>query len=112
MALVDPNFEQHRQTWLGFTRVVRYAMAVIVLILIGLAIFTLGRGGAPRSPLDALASEGRAALPAARAMTKTKKSENDKVPSHHSCHMPYVAKQPINAIVRLAPAAAANSGGH
>jgi hypothetical protein len=41
MALVDPNFEQHRQTWLGFTRVVRYAMAVIVLILIGLAIFTL-----------------------------------------------------------------------
>ena len=41
MALVDPNFEQHRQTWLGFTRVVRNAMAVIVLILIGLAIFTL-----------------------------------------------------------------------
>ena len=41
MAIVDPNFEQHRQTWLGFTRVVRYAMAVIVLILIGLAIFTL-----------------------------------------------------------------------
>jgi hypothetical protein len=41
MALVDPNFEQHRQTWIGFTRVVRYAMAAIVLILIGLAIFTL-----------------------------------------------------------------------
>jgi hypothetical protein len=41
MALVDPNFEQHRQTWIGFTWVVRYAMAVIVLILIGLAIFTL-----------------------------------------------------------------------
>jgi hypothetical protein len=41
MALVDPNFEQHRQTWIGFTRVVRYAMVVIVLILIGLAIFTL-----------------------------------------------------------------------
>ena len=41
MALVDPNFEQHRQTWIGFTRVARYAMAVIVLILIGLAIFTL-----------------------------------------------------------------------
>ena len=31
MALVDPNFEQHRQTWIGFTRVVRYAMAVIIL---------------------------------------------------------------------------------
>ena len=41
MALVDPDFEQHRRTWIGFTRVVRYAMAVIVLILIGLAIFTL-----------------------------------------------------------------------
>jgi hypothetical protein len=41
MALIDPNFEQHRQTWIGFTQVVRYAMAVIVLILIGLAIFTL-----------------------------------------------------------------------
>jgi hypothetical protein len=41
MAAVDPNFEQHRQTWIGFTRVVRYAMAVIILILIGLAIFTL-----------------------------------------------------------------------
>jgi hypothetical protein len=41
MAVVDPNFEQHRRTWIGFTRVVRYAMAVIILILIGLAIFTL-----------------------------------------------------------------------
>ena len=41
MAVVDPDFEQHRRTWLGFTRVVRYAMAVIILILIGLAIFTL-----------------------------------------------------------------------
>jgi hypothetical protein len=41
MALVDPGFEQHRRTWIGFTRVVRYAMAVIILILIGLAIFTL-----------------------------------------------------------------------
>jgi Bacterial aa3 type cytochrome c oxidase subunit IV len=41
MAIVDPNFEQHRRTWIGFTRVLRYAMAVIVLILIGLAIFTL-----------------------------------------------------------------------
>jgi hypothetical protein len=25
---------------------------------------------------------------ATRAMTKTKKSESDKVPIHHSCHMP------------------------
>ena len=41
MALVDPNFEQHRQTWLAFTRLVKYALGVIILILIGLAIFTL-----------------------------------------------------------------------
>ena len=41
MALVDPDFEQHRRTWIGFTRVLRYAMAAIILILIGLAIFTL-----------------------------------------------------------------------
>ena len=41
MALVDPNFEQHRQTWIGFTRLIRYALLVIVLILIGLGTFTL-----------------------------------------------------------------------
>ena len=41
MAVVDPNFEQHRRTWIGFTRVLRYAMAAIILILIGLAFFTL-----------------------------------------------------------------------
>jgi hypothetical protein len=38
--------------------------------------------------LDAFGLAGKAARPATRAMTKTKKSENDKVPSHHSCHMP------------------------
>jgi hypothetical protein len=41
MAVVDPNFEQHRQTWIGFTRLIKYALAVIILILIGLATFTL-----------------------------------------------------------------------
>jgi len=41
MALVDPDFEQHRRTWIGFTRVLRYAIALIIIILISLAIFTL-----------------------------------------------------------------------
>ena len=41
MALVDPSFEQHRQTWIGFTRLIKYALALIILTLIGLAIFTL-----------------------------------------------------------------------
>jgi hypothetical protein len=41
MAVVDPDFEQHRRTWIGFTRLLRYALALIVIILVGLAIFTL-----------------------------------------------------------------------
>ena len=41
MAAVDPEFERHRQTWLSFTRLVKYVLAIIVLILIGLALFTL-----------------------------------------------------------------------
>ena len=41
MALVDPQYEQHRQTWLSFTRLIKYALAIIILVLIGLAIFTL-----------------------------------------------------------------------
>jgi hypothetical protein len=41
MAVVDPDFEQHRRTWIGFTRLMRYALALIVIILVGLAIFTL-----------------------------------------------------------------------
>ena len=39
MAVVDPDYEQHRQTWLGFTRLIRYALAIIVIVLIGMAIF-------------------------------------------------------------------------
>jgi hypothetical protein len=41
MAVVDPQFEQHRQTWLAFTRLIKYALAIIVIVLIGLAFFTL-----------------------------------------------------------------------
>jgi hypothetical protein len=39
MAAVDPELERHRQTWIGFTRLIRYALAIIVIILIGMAIF-------------------------------------------------------------------------
>ena len=39
MAAIDPDFESRRQGWVGFTRLVRYALAVIVIILIGMAIF-------------------------------------------------------------------------
>jgi hypothetical protein len=41
MAAIDPELERHRQGWLGFARLMRYAVGVIVIILIGLAIFTL-----------------------------------------------------------------------
>ena len=41
MAAVDPEFERHRQTWLSFTRLMKYAVGIIVLILIALALFTL-----------------------------------------------------------------------
>jgi Bacterial aa3 type cytochrome c oxidase subunit IV len=41
MAVIDPQFEQHRQTWLAFTRLIKYALAIIVIVLVGLAIFTL-----------------------------------------------------------------------
>jgi hypothetical protein len=41
MAVVDPQFEQHRQTWLAFTRLIKYSLAIIIIVLIGLAAFTL-----------------------------------------------------------------------
>jgi hypothetical protein len=39
MTVIDPEFERHRRTWIGFTRLLRWAVAVIVVILIGMAIF-------------------------------------------------------------------------
>jgi hypothetical protein len=39
MTAVDPELERHRRTWIGFTRLIRYALAAIVVILIGMAIF-------------------------------------------------------------------------
>jgi hypothetical protein len=41
MTAVDPEFERHRQTWIGFTRLIRYSLATIVIVLIGMAFFLL-----------------------------------------------------------------------
>jgi hypothetical protein len=41
MTVIDPEFERHRQTWIGFTRFIKYALALIVIVLIGMAIFLL-----------------------------------------------------------------------
>jgi Bacterial aa3 type cytochrome c oxidase subunit IV len=39
MAVVDPEYRRHYQTWIGFTRLMKYGLAVIVIILVGMAIF-------------------------------------------------------------------------
>ncbi len=41
MAAIDPDFNWRYQTWLRFTRLIRYAVAGIVILLIGMAIFLL-----------------------------------------------------------------------
>jgi hypothetical protein len=38
---MDAETERHRQTWLGFCRLMRIMVVVIVLILVGMAIFLL-----------------------------------------------------------------------
>jgi hypothetical protein len=39
MATIDPELERHRQTWIGFTRLIKYSIALIIIILVGMAIF-------------------------------------------------------------------------
>jgi hypothetical protein len=41
MAVVDPEFQQHYRTWLGFTRLLKFGLAAIVILLGGMAIFLL-----------------------------------------------------------------------
>jgi len=41
MAAIDPEFERHRRTWVGFTRFIKISIVVIVIILAGMAIFLL-----------------------------------------------------------------------
>ena len=35
----DPLLAEHYRTWIGFTRLIRYVLAVIIIILIGMAVF-------------------------------------------------------------------------
>jgi hypothetical protein len=41
MAAIDPELERHRQTWIGFTWFIKIAMTVIILVLVGMALFLL-----------------------------------------------------------------------
>ncbi len=38
---VDQELERHRETWLGFARLMRWVVAAVVVLLIGMAIFLL-----------------------------------------------------------------------
>jgi aa3 type cytochrome c oxidase subunit IV len=39
MAVDLEEFQRHRGTWLGFARLMRWTVALIVIVLIGLATF-------------------------------------------------------------------------
>jgi Bacterial aa3 type cytochrome c oxidase subunit IV len=41
MTVVDPEFQQHYRTWIGFTRLIKFGLGAIIIILIGMAIFLL-----------------------------------------------------------------------
>ena len=36
---MDPEFARHYQTWVGFTRLIKYGLAVVVIIVAGLGYF-------------------------------------------------------------------------
>ena len=38
---VDQEVERHRETWLGFARLMRWTVGLVVLLLIGMAVFLL-----------------------------------------------------------------------
>ncbi len=39
MAAIDPDYERHRRTWIGFTWFIKIMVVLIVIILAGMAIF-------------------------------------------------------------------------
>jgi hypothetical protein len=41
VTLIDPMFQDHYRTWIGFTRLMKWSLAVMVVILVGMAIFLL-----------------------------------------------------------------------
>jgi len=38
---VDQELQRHRDTWLGFARLMRWTVGIVVLVLIGMALFLL-----------------------------------------------------------------------
>ncbi len=37
MAVVDPQYQQHYRTWIGFTRLIKFGLLAIVILLVGMA---------------------------------------------------------------------------
>ena len=38
---IDQELERHKETWLGFARLMRWSIALIVILLLGMAAFLL-----------------------------------------------------------------------
>jgi Bacterial aa3 type cytochrome c oxidase subunit IV len=38
---MDPFLAEHYRTWLGFTRLIRYVLAAVIILLVLMAIFLL-----------------------------------------------------------------------
>jgi hypothetical protein len=41
MAVIDPEYQQHYRTWIGFTRLIKFGLLAMVILLVGMAIFLL-----------------------------------------------------------------------
>ena len=41
MTVMDPELERHHRNWIGFTRFIKISILVIVIILVGMAIFLI-----------------------------------------------------------------------
>ena len=41
MTVIDPQFQQHYRTWIGFTRLIKFGLLAIVILLVGMATFLL-----------------------------------------------------------------------
>jgi hypothetical protein len=39
VSSTDPMYQEHYRTWLGFTRFIKIMLVLVVLLLVGLAIF-------------------------------------------------------------------------
>jgi Bacterial aa3 type cytochrome c oxidase subunit IV len=41
MAMTDQEYQRHLETWLGFGRLLRWAVTIIIIVLVLLAYFLL-----------------------------------------------------------------------